>query len=75
MISDFQVGNTNDIKLKDTQVTLYLDSLHCPSVDALLGHTINKLSDDKQLVAKVRVSFTVRFRIRVRVSVRVKAKG
>lgn len=72
MISDFQVGNTNDIKLKDTQVTLYLDSLHCPSVDV---HTINKLSDDKQLVAKVRVSFTVRFRISVRVSVRVKAKG
>ena len=42
-------------------VTLYLDS---PSVDALVhGHTINKLSVDKRLLAKV----TVRFRIRVRV--------
>ena len=45
-----------------------MDSPDSPSVDALQicatdGHTINKLSVDKQLLAKV----TVRFRIRVRV--------
>lgn len=35
-------------------VTLYLESPGCLSVD---GHTINKLSVDKQLLARLRLGF------------------
>jgi hypothetical protein len=60
----------------DILVTLYLGTPDTPSVDALHGHSINKLSVDKQLheTVRVRVRFRMRVKFRVRIRVHVTAR-